>query len=283
VEELRQYIEELSNIASCHINAHPNAGLPNAFGGYDETPDDMAAEIKEWAESGFLNIIGGCCGTTPEHIRAMAAAVQGIAPRTVPDIPIECRLAGLEPLHIGANSLFVNVGERANVTGSARFKRLVMSGDYATALDVCREQVESGAQMIDVNMDEAMLDGVAAMRTFLNLIASEPDISKVPVMLDSSKWEIIEAGLKCIQGKGIVNSISLKEGEALFIERARLVRKYGAAVIVMAFDEKGQADTYERKTRICERSYNVLTKQCGFPPEDIIFDPNIFAIATGIP
>jgi len=280
--ELRQYIEELSNIASCHINAHPNAGLPNAFGGYDETPEDMATEIREWAESGFLNIIGGCCGTTPEHITAMAAAVQGIAPRKIPDLPVECRLAGLEPLHIGKDSLFVNVGERANVTGSARFKRLVMSGDYATALDVCREQVENGAQMIDVNMDEAMLDGVHAMTTFLNLIASEPDISKVPVMLDSSKWEIIEAGLKCIQGKGVVNSISLKEGEKLFIERARLLRKYGAAVIVMAFDEEGQADTYERKTRICERSYKVLTEQCGFPPEDIIFDPNIFAIATGI-
>jgi len=281
-EELRQYIEELSNVASCHINAHPNAGLPNAFGGYDETPEDMAAEIKEWAESGFLNIIGGCCGTTPEHIKAMATAVENIAPRQTPDLPVECRLAGLEPLHIGMDSLFVNVGERANVTGSARFKRLVMNGDYATALDVCREQVENGAQMIDVNMDEAMLDGVAAMRTFLNLIASEPDISKVPVMLDSSKWEIIEAGLKCIQGKGVVNSISLKEGEELFVERAKLLRKYGAAVIVMAFDEKGQADTYERKIRICERSYHVLTEQCGFPPEDIIFDPNIFAIATGI-
>jgi len=280
--ELRQYIEELSNIASCHINAHPNAGLPNAFGGYDETPQDMAAEIREWAESGFLNIIGGCCGTTPEHIKAMAEGVEGIAPRQIPDLPIECRLSGLEPLHIGADSLFVNVGERANVTGSARFKRLVMNGDYATALDVCREQVENGAQMIDVNMDEAMLDGIHAMTTFLNLIASEPDISKVPVMLDSSKWEIIEAGLKCIQGKGVVNSISLKEGEEAFIERARMLRKYGAAAIIMAFDEKGQADTFERKTRICERSYKVLTEHCGFPPEDIIFDPNIFAIATGI-
>jgi len=280
--ELRQYIEELSNIAPCHINAHPNAGLPNAFGGYDETPEDMAAEIREWAESGFLNIIGGCCGTTPEHIRAMAEAVERIAPRQIPDLPIECRLSGLEPLHIGADSLFVNVGERANVTGSARFKRLVINGDYATALDVCREQVENGAQMIDVNMDEAMLDGVHAMTTFLNLIASEPDISKVPVMLDSSKWEIIEAGLKCIQGKGVVNSISLKEGEEKFVEHAKLLRKYGAAAIIMAFDEKGQADTFERKIRICERSYKVLTEHCGFPPEDIIFDPNIFAIATGI-
>ncbi len=281
-EELRQYIEELSNIASCHINAHPNAGLPNAFGGYDETPEDMAAEIREWAESGFLNIIGGCCGTTPEHIQAMAEAVKGAAPRKAPDLPAECRLSGLEPLHIGKESLFVNVGERANVTGSARFKRLVMSNDYAKALDVCREQVENGAQIIDVNMDEAMLDGVAAMHTFLNLIASEPDISRVPVMIDSSRWEIIEAGLKCIQGKGVVNSISLKEGEKLFVDRARILRKYGAAIIVMAFDEDGQADTYERKIRICERSYKVLTEQCGFPPEDIIFDPNIFAIATGI-
>jgi len=281
-EELRQYIEELSNIASCHINAHPNAGLPNAFGGYDETPEDMAAEIREWAESGFLNIIGGCCGTTPEHIQAMAEAVKGAAPRKAPELPAECRLSGLEPLHIGKESLFVNVGERANVTGSARFKRLVMSNDYAKALDVCREQVENGAQIIDVNMDEAMLDGVAAMHAFLNLIASEPDISRVPVMLDSSRWEIIEAGLKCIQGKGVVNSISLKEGEKLFVERARILRKYGAAIIVMAFDEDGQADTYERKIRICERSYKVLTEQCGFPPEDIIFDPNIFAIATGI-
>ncbi len=280
--ELRQYIEELSDTASCAINAHPNAGLPNAFGGYDETPEDMAAEIKEWAESGFLNIIGGCCGTGPDHIRAMARAVEGIAPRPAPKPDIQCRLSGLEPLHINKDSLFVNVGERANVTGSARFKRLVMAGDYATALDVCREQVENGAQIIDVNMDEAMLDGVQAMTTFLNLIAAEPDISRVPVMIDSSKWEIIEAGLKCIQGKGVVNSISLKEGEAAFIEHAKLVRNYGAAVIVMAFDEDGQADTYERKISICERSYRVLTETCGFPPEDIIFDPNIFAVATGI-
>jgi len=280
--ELRQYVEELSDTVSCAINAHPNAGLPNAFGGYDETPEDMAAEIREWAESGFLNIIGGCCGTGPDHIRAMAKAVEDIAPRPSPKPDVKCRLSGLEPLHIDKNSLFVNVGERANVTGSARFKRLVMAGDYATALDVCREQVENGAQIIDVNMDEAMLDGVQAMTTFLNLIAAEPDISRVPVMIDSSKWEIIEAGLKCIQGKGVVNSISLKEGETAFIEHAKLLRKYGAAVIVMAFDEKGQADTYERKTSICERSYRILTETCGYPPEDIIFDPNIFAIATGI-
>jgi len=280
--ELRQYIEELSNSSSCYINAHPNAGLPNAMGGYDETPEEMAAEIGEWARSGFLNIIGGCCGTGPEHIKAMAAVVEGVAPRQIPDVKVQCRLSGLEPLHIDETSLFVNVGERANVTGSAKFKRLVMEGDYDTALDICREQVENGAQIIDINMDEAMLDGVVAMRTFLNLIASEPDISKVPVMIDSSKWEIIEAGLQCIQGKGVVNSISLKEGEEAFIHHAKLIRKYGAAAVVMAFDEQGQADTFARKTEICERSYKVLTETCGFPPEDIIFDPNIFAIATGI-
>jgi len=280
--ELRQYIEELSNSSPCNINAHPNAGLPNAMGGYDETPEEMAAEIGEWAKSGFLNIIGGCCGTGPEHIKAMAAAVEGVAPRQIPEVKVQCRLSGLEPLNIDESSLFVNVGERANVTGSAKFKRLVMEGDYDTALDICREQVENGAQIIDVNMDEAMLDGKAAMRTFLNLIASEPDISKVPVMIDSSKWEIIEEGLQCIQGKGVVNSISLKEGEENFIRQAKLIRKYGAAAVVMAFDEDGQADTFKRKTEICARSYKVLTETCGFPPEDIIFDPNIFAIATGI-
>jgi len=280
--ELRQYIEELSNTSPCYINAHPNAGLPNAMGGYDETPEEMAAEIGEWAKSGFLNIVGGCCGTGPDHIRAMAKAVEGVAPRVIPDVPVQCRLSGLEPLNIDENSLFVNVGERANVTGSAKFKRLVMEGDYDTALDICREQVENGAQIIDVNMDEAMLDGKAAMRTFLNLIASEPDISKVPVMIDSSKWEIIEEGLQCVQGKGVVNSISLKEGEENFIRQAKLIRKYGAAAIIMAFDEDGQADTYKRKTEICARSYKVLTEKCDFPPEDIIFDPNIFAIATGI-
>ena len=280
--ELRQYIEELSNTVSCGINAHPNAGLPNAFGGYDETPEEMANEIKEWAESGFLNIIGGCCGTGPDHIRAMAKAVEGIAPRPAPEREVQCRLSGLEPLHIGKDSLFVNVGERANVTGSAMFKRLILEGDYDTALNVCRDQVENGAQVIDINMDEAMLDGEKAMVTFLNLIASEPDISKIPVMIDSSKWNIIEAGLKCIQGKGVVNSISLKEGEEAFIHHAKLLHKYGAAVVVMAFDEAGQADTYQRKTEICERSYKVLTEICGYPPEDIIFDPNIFAVATGI-
>jgi 5-methyltetrahydrofolate--homocysteine methyltransferase len=280
--ELRQYVEELSDTASCHINAHPNAGLPNAFGGYDETPEEMAAEIREWAESGFLNIIGGCCGTGPDHIRAMARAVAGIAPRPAPNRDVMCRLSGLEPLHIDKNSLFVNVGERANVTGSAIFKRLILEGEYEKALDVCRAQVENGAQIIDINMDEAMLDGKKAMVTFLNLIASEPDISRVPVMIDSSKWEIIEAGLKCIQGKGVVNSISMKEGKEAFVHHARLLAKYGAAVVVMAFDEAGQADTYERKIEICKNSYRILVDECGFPPEDIIFDPNIFAIATGI-
>ncbi|RMH60477.1 MAG: methionine synthase [Zetaproteobacteria bacterium] len=280
--ELRQYIEELARTASCHISAHPNAGLPNAFGGYDETPADMAREIREWAHAGLLNIVGGCCGTTPEHIRAIAEAVADAAPRPLPDLPVECRLAGLEPLHIGENTLFVNVGERANVTGSARFKRLILAGDYATALDICREQVENGAQIIDVNMDEAMLDGKKAMVTFLNLIASEPDIARVPIMIDSSKWEIIEAGLKCIQGKGVVNSISLKEGKDAFVRHAHLLRRYGAAVVVMAFDEQGQADTLARKIEICERSYRILVDEVGFPPEDIIFDPNIFAIATGI-
>ncbi|ATX82020.1 methionine synthase (B12-dependent) [Mariprofundus ferrinatatus] len=280
--ELRQYIEELSDTVSCGINAHPNAGLPNAMGGYDETAEEMAAEIREWAESGFLNVIGGCCGTGPDHIRAMAKAVDGIAPRPTPDREVMCRLSGLEPLHIDKNSLFVNVGERANVTGSAIFKRLILEGDFNKALDVCRDQVENGAQIIDINMDEAMLDGKKAMVTFLNLIASEPDISRVPVMIDSSKWEIIEAGLKCIQGKGIVNSISLKEGKEAFVHHAKLLAKYGAAVVVMAFDEDGQADTYERKIEICENSYRILVDECGFPPEDIIFDPNIFAIATGI-
>ncbi|MDF1588346.1 MAG: methionine synthase [Gammaproteobacteria bacterium] len=280
--QLRQYIEELSTIATCHVSAHANAGLPNEFGEYDESADVMAEQMKEWAQSGFLNIVGGCCGTSPAHIKAIANAVAGIAPR----IPVEnkhhCRLSGLEPFNITPDSLYVNVGERTNVTGSARFARLIKEGDYDAALDVARQQVESGAPIIDINMDEGMLDSKQAMVTFLNLIASEPDISRVPIMIDSSKWEVIEAGLKCIQGKGIVNSISMKEGEQKFIEQAKLVRRYGAAVIVMAFDEIGQADTRERKREICTRSYEILTKQVGFPPEDIIFDPNIFAIATGI-
>jgi len=281
-DELRQYVAEMSGIIDCNLNAHPNAGLPNEFGEYDESPQDMAKQIEEWAASGFLNIIGGCCGTTPAHIKAIAEAVSKYPPRKIPAVPIECRLSGLEPLNINKQSLFVNVGERTNVTGSARFKRLILEEEYDTALDVAREQVENGAQIIDINMDEGMLDGEHAMVTFLKLIASEPDISRVPVMIDSSKWHIIEAGLKCIQGKGIVNSISMKEGEEKFIEQAKLIRKYGAAAIVMAFDEEGQADTCDRKVEICTRAYKILTEVVGFPPEDIIFDPNIFAVATGI-
>jgi len=280
--ELRQHIEELAGIADTYVSAHPNAGLPNEFGGYDESPEAMAEEIEEWARSGFLNIVGGCCGTGPDHIKAIHDAVTSYPPRAIPEIEPQCRLAGLEPLNIGPESLFVNVGERTNVTGSAAFKKLVLNGEYDKALDVARQQVENGAQIIDINMDEAMLDGVLAMVTFLNLIASEPDIAKVPIMLDSSKWSILEAGLKCLQGKGVVNSISLKEGEAEFIKHARLVRQYGAAVVVMAFDEDGQADTQARKVAICARSYRILTELLGFPAEDIIFDPNIFAIATGI-
>jgi 5-methyltetrahydrofolate--homocysteine methyltransferase len=279
---LRQYVEEMSRIADCHVSAHPNAGLPNEFGEYDLDAAHMADYIAEWADSGFLNIVGGCCGTTPQHIAAIAEAVAGKPPRALPAIAAECRLSGLEPLNIGADSLFVNVGERANVTGSAKFKRLILNEQFDEALDVCREQVENGAQVVDVNMDEAMLDGVAAMRRFLNLCAGEPEIAKVPFMIDSSKWEIIEAGLQCVQGKPIVNSISMKEGEEKFLQQAELCRRYGAAVIVMAFDEQGQADTRERKVEICTRAYRLLTEQVGFPPEDIIFDPNIFAIATGI-
>ena len=281
-KELRPHVEEMATIADCCINVHPNAGLPNAFGGFDETPEMLAEEIGDWAKQGFVNIVGGCCGTTPAHIRAIAEAVSPYPPRRVPKVPLECRLSGLEPCNIREDSLFVNVGERTNVTGSARFKRLILEDNYSEALEVARQQVENGAQIIDINMDEGMLDGEKAMRTFLNLIASEPDIARVPVMLDSSKWEIIETGLKCIQGKGVVNSISLKEGEEKFIEQARLCRRYGAAIIVMAFDEEGQADTFARKTEICQRAYNILTEQVGFPAEDIIFDPNIFAVATGI-
>ncbi len=281
-DELREYVSELSRISECSVSAHPNAGLPNAFGEYDLSPEEMAEHVKEWAESGFLNLIGGCCGTTPEHIRQMAQVVEGVKPRQLPTLPVACRLSGLEPLTIEKESLFVNVGERTNVTGSARFKRLIKEELYDEALSVAREQVENGAQIIDINMDEGMLDAEACMVKFLNLCASEPEISKVPVMVDSSKWEVIEAGLKCIQGKGIVNSISLKEGKEKFLQQAKLIRRYGAAVIVMAFDEVGQADTRERKIEICTNAYNILVDEIGFPPEDIIFDPNIFAVATGI-
>ena len=281
-KELRQYIEELSRISDVPISAYPNAGLPNEFGEYEETPQMMAAEIKEWARAGWLNIVGGCCGTTPDHLTAIAEAVSGYPPREIPEIPRKLRLSGLEPCNIGPDSLFVNVGERTNVTGSARFKDLISNEDYETALDVAQQQVENGAQVIDVNLDEGMLEGEEAMVRFLDLVASEPDISRVPVMIDSSRWSIIEAGLKRVQGKAVVNSISLKEGEEEFVWQARLLKRYGAAVIVMAFDERGQAGTKERKVGICKRAYRILTEEVGFPPEDIIFDPNVFAIATGI-
>mgnify|MGYP000194450781 CR=1 FL=1 len=280
--ELRQYVEELSSKADCFVSAHPNAGLPNAFGEYDESPAAMAAQIRQWAQAGMLNIIGGCCGTTPAHIQAMREAVEAYPPRAIPDIEKKLRISGLEPFNLGKGDLFVNVGERTNVTGSKMFARLIINGQYDEALAVARNQVEAGAQIIDINMDEGMLDAEAAMVRFLNLIASEPDIARVPIMIDSSKWSVIEAGLKCVQGKCIVNSISMKEGEAEFIERARLCQRYGAAVIVMAFDEVGQADTQARKVEICARAYKILTEQLDFPPEDIIFDPNIFAVATGI-
>jgi len=281
-DELRQYVAELSRISECYVTAHPNAGLPNAFGEYDLEAKEMAEHIGEWARSGFLNIVGGCCGTTPAHIAAIVKVLEGVPPRKLPEIPVACRLAGLEPLTIDPKTLFVNVGERTNVTGSARFKKLIKEEKYLEALAVARQQVESGAQIIDINMDEGMLDAEAAMVKFLNLIAGEPDIARVPIMIDSSKWDVIEKGLKCIQGKGIVNSISMKEGEEAFLKHARKVRRYGAAMVVMAFDEMGQADTRARKIEICRRAYNLLTKEVGFPPEDIIFDPNIFAVATGI-
>jgi 5-methyltetrahydrofolate--homocysteine methyltransferase len=281
---MRPYAEELSQIADTFVCIYPNAGLPNPMSdtGFDELPADTSALLKEFAGAGFINIAGGCCGTTPDHIQAIGEILSTVAPRTVPDVPVAQRLSGLEPFTIDDDSLFVNVGERTNVTGSKAFARMILNEQYDEALSVARQQVENGAQVIDINMDEAMLDSLAAMTRFLNLIASEPDISRVPIMIDSSKWSVIEAGLKCVQGKSIVNSISMKEGEEEFIRQAKLCRAYGAAVIVMAFDEKGQADTFERKIEICARAYKVLTEQVVFPPEDIIFDPNIFAVATGI-
>jgi len=281
-KQLRPYVEEMARIADTYVCAYPNAGLPNAFGEYDETPEQTAAILAEFAASGFVNMVGGCCGTTPEHIRLMALAVAGIAPRPLPDIAPACRLSGLEPLTIDSGSLFVNVGERTNVTGSAKFRKLIEANDYAAAVDIARQQVANGAQIIDVNMDEGMLDSQAAMAKFLSLIAGEPDIARVPVMIDSSKWSVIEAGLKCVQGKPIVNSISLKEGDEVFLKHARLCQRYGAAVVVMAFDERGQADTIDRKVAICERAHRLLTERLSFPAADIIFDPNIFAVATGI-
>ena len=281
-KELRQYVEELSAVAEVPVSCYPNAGLPNAFGEYDDTPESMAREMGGWARAGHLNLVGGCCGTAPEHIHAIAEAVRGVAPRKPPARSPMLRLSGLEPLNVGDGSLFLNVGERTNVTGSKAFARLILAGNYPEALSVARQQVENGAQMVDINMDEGMLDSEKAMVTFLNLAASEPDISRVPVMIDSSKWSIIEAGLKCLQGKGVVNSISMKEGEEEFLRQANLVRKYGAAVVVMAFDEQGQADTLERRIAVCRRAYDLLTTKAGLSPADIIFDPNIFAVATGL-
>ncbi|MFD0981252.1 methionine synthase [Tropicimonas aquimaris] len=279
---MRPHLAELSAVADTLICAYPNAGLPNEMGEYDETPEQMAAQVAGFAKDGLVNVVGGCCGSTYEHIRAIAAAVKDCAPRAIPEQPPLMRLSGLEPFTLTSDIPFVNVGERTNVTGSARFRKLIKTGDYAAALDVARDQVENGAQVIDVNMDDGLIDSQAAMVEFLNLIAAEPDIARVPVMIDSSKWEVIEAGLKCVQGKAIVNSISMKEGEESFLHQARLCRAYGAAVIVMAFDEQGQADTADRKVEICTRAYRLLTEQVGFPPEDIIFDPNVFAVATGI-
>ncbi|WP_116134560.1 methionine synthase [Tropicimonas sp. IMCC34043] len=279
---MRPHLAELSGIADTMICAYPNAGLPNEMGEYDETPEQMAAQVADFAREGLVNVVGGCCGSTYDHIRAIAEAVKDFAPRVVPDQAPLMRLSGLEPFTLTEDIPFVNVGERTNVTGSARFRKLIKNADYAAALDVARDQVEAGAQIIDVNMDEGLIDSKQAMVEFLNLIAAEPDIARVPVMIDSSKWEVIEAGLKCVQGKSIVNSISMKEGEAAFLRQARLCRAYGAAVIVMAFDETGQADTEDRKVEICSRAYKLLTEEVGFPPEDIIFDPNVFAVATGI-
>jgi 5-methyltetrahydrofolate--homocysteine methyltransferase len=282
IDQLRPFLEELASVSALPISCYPNAGLPNEFGGYDDTPEHMARVTRDFAESGFVNVVGGCCGTTPDHIAAIAEAVAGVSPRAVPEPERRTRLSGLEPLVIGPGSLFVNVGERTNVTGSRRFARLVKEGDYTTAVEVAREQVLGGAQIVDVNMDEGLLDAHAAMTRFLNLLASEPDVARVPVMVDSSDWSVIEAGLKTLQGKGVVNSISMKDGEAAFRERARLVRRYGAAAVVMAFDEQGQADSVERRVEICKRAYRILVEEEGFPPEDVIFDANVFAVATGI-
>jgi 5-methyltetrahydrofolate--homocysteine methyltransferase len=280
--QLRAHVEELSGLADTFVAAHPNAGLPNEFGGYDETPDAMAAVLHEFARAGIVNVIGGCCGTGPAHVAALAEAAAGLAPRPVPARPAALRLAGLEALNVGEGSLFVNIGERTNVSGSRVFARRIVEGDFDGALAIARRQVDAGAQAIDVNMDEALLDSEAAMTRFLNLVASEPAIARVPIVVDSSKWSVIEAGLRCIGGKPIVNSISLKEGEGPFLAQAQLARRYGAAVIVMAFDEKGQADTVERKVEICRRAHDLLTGRAGFPPDEIVFDPNVFAIGTGI-
>jgi len=283
-KELRPLIEELSGLAPIYVSAHPNAGLPNPLlpTGFPETPESLAPQLREWAQNGWLNIVGGCCGTTPAHIKLLAEAVRGLPPRQVPTVEPYLRLSGLDALTVRPDSNFLNIGERTNVAGSPKFAQLIKAGDYEAALTIARQQVENGAQVIDVCMDEGMIDGVAAMTRFLHLVASEPDICKVPVMVDSSKWEVIEAGLKCLQGKGIVNSISLKEGEEKFLRQAKLVRRYGAAVVVMAFDERGQADTFERRTEVCQRAYELLVRQVGFPPQDIIFDPNVLTVGTGM-
>src|SRR6188472_227246 len=281
-EQMRAHIAEMARVCDTLICAYPNAGLPNEFGHYHEGPEEMAKHLGEFAEAGLINIVGGCCGTTPEHIAAIAEAVRGKPPRAIPEPAPLLRLSGLEPFTLTPEITFVNVGERTNVTGSAKFRKLVTNGDFQAALDVARDQVANGAQIIDVNMDEGLLDSQKAMVEFLNLVATEPDIARVPIMVDSSKFHIIEAGLKCIQGKPIVNSISMKEGEKAFLDQARICRAYGAAVVVMAFDELGQADTLERKVEICTKAYKLLTEEIGFPPEDIIFDPNVFAVATGI-
>ena len=280
--ELRPFLQKLSQISDCYVSAHPNAGMPNQFGEYDQSATEMAEIIKEFGAEGLFNIVGGCCGTTPLHIKLIKAVTADLTPRVPAASPRSMLLSGLEPLEIDADSLFINIGERTNVTGSAAFRKLIEAGDYEAALQVARQQVENGAQIIDINMDEGMLDSESAMVRFLNLIAGEPDISRVPLMIDSSKWSIIEAGLKCVQGKSIVNSISMKEGEEAFIQQAKLVKRYGAAVVVMAFDEEGQADTLKRKVNICKRAYDLLTQTVGLDPHDIIFDPNIFAVATGI-
>ncbi|HQF22068.1 MAG TPA: homocysteine S-methyltransferase family protein, partial [Polyangiaceae bacterium] len=281
-DEMRPYIEELSKRGDTLVSCYPNAGLPNAFGQYDETPAHTASVLRSFAEDGLLNIVGGCCGTTPDHIRAIGEAMKGLSPRVVPEHDGKTRYAGLETLTVDETSNFIMIGERTNVTGSRRFAKLIMKAEYSRALEVALEQSRGGANILDVNMDEAMLDAEAAMSTFLTWVASEPEIARLPMMIDSSKWSVIEAGLRCHQGKAIVNSLSLKEGEESFVERARQVRRFGAAVVVMAFDEQGQADTADRKVEICSRAYRLLTERVGFPPEDIIFDPNVFAVATGI-
>src|SRR6266516_4799427 len=280
--EMRAHIAEIARIADTFVCAYPNAGLPNEFGRYDEGPCSMAAQLGEFADAGLVNVVGGCCGTTPEHIHEIVRAVEGKAPRRIPEVPPLLRLSGLEAFALTPEIPFVNIGERTNVTGSAKFRKLITAGDYAAALAIARDQVENGAQIIDVNMDEGLLDSETAMTTFLNLIAAEPDIARVPVMVDSSKFSVIEAGLKCLQGKPVVNSISMKEGVEKFIHEARIAHRHGAAVVVMAFDEAGQADTFARKTEICKRTYDILVDRLDFSPEDIIFDPNIFAIATGL-